>query len=135
MVDKPYNNGQWSHARFQAFIKSALRSASNRWGPKISVKKKARIKRGIYECAGYSRSPHHVPASIKKGNRRLNNALVDHILPIVDPVEGFHSWDKTVARMFVEEDGLQVLCKSCHDAKTADERKARNDERRRRREV
>jgi hypothetical protein len=29
--------------------------------------------------------------------------------------------------MFCEADGLQLLCPDCHDEKTADERKVRNE--------
>ena len=68
---------------------------------------------------------HQVPASLppKKGNKkRINNAVVDHIAPVVDPVTGFISWDDTIARMFVEEEGLQVLCHKCHSRKTMEEK-------------
>lgn len=124
-ASKPHNGGQWTAARMQSFIKGALRAASNRWGPKYSVKKNARVERGVYRCAGYNRPSHKVPASLppKKGNkRRINNAVVDHIHPVIDPAVGFVSWDDVIKRMFCEEDGLQVLCHECHSKKTADER-------------
>lgn len=119
------NGGRWTSARFHSFIKSALRAASNRWPPKFEVKKKARIERGIYLCAGYKRKAHQVPASLpapKGKKRRVNNALVDHIQPVVDPSTGFTSWDDLIERLFCEEDGLQVLCHECHQRKTEDER-------------
>jgi hypothetical protein len=130
---KPYNNGTWTVARFNSFIKSALRQASNRWGPKASIKKKARVERGMYRCEGYKRSPHVVPVSLGSGAGRKNNVYVDHIRPIIDPELGFMSWDDVINRMFCEEEGLQVLCKACHDAKTADERAERTEHGRRRR--
>jgi len=43
---------------------------------------------------------------------------VDHIIPIIDPELGFLNWDDTIAKMFCEANGLQVLCKTCHDDKT-----------------
>lgn len=122
-VSKPYNNGQWSVARFNAFIKGALRSASNRWGPKFSTMKKARVDRGVYRCIGYLRDSHNVRLSVKS----KRNVYVDHIHPVIDPSVGFMSWDETIKRMFVEENGLQVLCKECHDNKTKEERAKRND--------
>ena len=115
--EKPYNGGQWTEARFHSFIKGALRQASNRWPPKYEVKKAARMERGIYRCAGYKRRSHKV--------RHKDGVHVDHIDPIIPP-EGFTSWDDVIARMFVEKDRLQVLCKACHNKKTADERKLRN---------
>lgn len=132
MKDKPYNGGLWTEARFHQFIKSALRGASQRWPPKHEVKKNARIARGIYRCAGYGRSHHEVPSSLppKPGNkRRINNAVVDHIRPVIDPTNGFTTWDEVIEHMFCEADGLQVLCHECHTLKTADERsrKKKND--------
>ncbi len=128
MAEKSYNSGRWTAARFRSFIKSALRSASMKWPPKYEVKKQARVERGVYKCAGYKRRAHKVPASLPPPpgrKRRVDNALVDHIVPVIDPVEGFTTWDEVVARMFCEPVGLQLLCKACHDRKTADERELR----------
>lgn len=124
------NSNKWTVARFNSFIKSALRSASNKWPPKYEVKKEARVERGIYRCAGYGRKAHNVPASLprKKGSkRRINNVLVDHIQPVIDPEKGFISWDDVIERMFCEKEGLQVLCHECHKNKTADERQRRKN--------
>ena len=122
---KTRNGAQWTEARFHSFIKGALRNASTRWGPKNQAKKNARVSRGVYLCAGYDRDPHEVPASLppKPGNkRRINNAAVDHIHPVVDPETGFVSWDEVISRMFCEVEGFQILCHDCHTAKTKDER-------------
>lgn len=122
------NSGTWTEARFFNFIKGALRQASNRWPPKYKVKTEARVERGKYKCAGYNREAHIVDASLPpiKGNkRRINNAVVDHIEPVV-PLTGFISWDDIIERMFCEVDGLQVLCYDCHNKKTREERQKRN---------
>lgn len=124
------NNGEWTDARFHSFIKGGLRGISVRWPPKNRIKQKARVERGVYTCAGFKRSPHAVPASLPpaKGNkRRINNAVVDHIHPIIDPAVGFVSWDEVIKRMFVEEDGLQVLCHACHSKKTKEEKEIRQN--------
>ena len=55
----------------------------------------------------------------------MRNIAVDHIDPVVNPTTGFVSWDNLIERLFVEKDGLQLLCKACHDEKTSDERKLR----------
>jgi len=123
---KPYNGGNWTQARFNSFIKGTLRRATFRWGPKNEAKKLARVSRGRYRCAGYNRDAHEVSASLppKPGNRRrINNAVVDHIKPIVE--EGFTSWDDVIYGMFCEVDNLQVLCNDCHNKKTKDEREKR----------
>ncbi len=122
------NGGQWTEARFRSFIRGGLRSISMRWPPKNKVKQNARVQRGVYLCAGYKTESHEVPASLPPlpGNkRRINNSVVDHIDPVVDPRSGFVSWDNLIKRLFCEADGFQLLCHECHKAKTADERKIR----------
>lgn len=117
------NGGKWTEARYNSFIKSALRAASHRWPPKWECLKLARIARGTYTCAGYNCNSHEVPASIKlgRGKKRTKNIFVDHISPVGGPDEG--GWDGVIERLYCELDGLQILCKQCHDLKTKDERK------------
>ena len=99
-------NGAWTDARFRSFVVSALRRASSRWAPKYGSKRAARVARNSYKCAACS--------SIVPNKE----AKVDHIVPVVDPVRGFVSWDEFIARLFVEQDGYQILCQACHAVKT-----------------
>lgn len=110
-------NGRWTEAKWKSFIKNQLRGATRKWAPISDCLKNARVKRGFYLCEGCKEE---VPASIKTGGKRTNNVYVDHIEPIV-PVTGWVSWDSCIERMFCEEDNLQVLCKACHDTKSAEE--------------
>ena len=119
---KTRNNGTWTEARFNSFIKGALRAATRRWGPIHQTRKNAWVRRGVYICAGYKRRWHHV--------RWRDGVFVDHIDPVIGP-EGFTTWDSVVERMFIEVEGLQVLCKTCHDLKSKDERKANADAKKR----
>lgn len=119
--------GLWTEAKFMGFIKGAIRGATRRWPPKTQALKEAWVERGVYMCVGYKRRWHHVPVSIKVGGKRVRNVAVDHINPVVCPEAGFTTWDDMIDRMFVEADGFQVLCKSCHDKKTGDERKIRKE--------
>ena len=115
-----------NEAQFKAFIVSMIRRQTMRWKPKSEVKRKARVSRGMYECAGCGK---HGPATLpppKGKKRRINNALVDHIEPVIDPKVGFVDWNTYMDRMFVEEDGLQLLCHSCHTKKTQQERDIAN---------
>lgn len=116
---KTRNNGEWTEARFKSFIKSLLRQGTRKWGPINSVKTKARVSRGVYECALCKK---HVPPTIKLDGKRVKNIAVDHIDPIIDPHTGFTDWNDTIERMFCEEDNLQLLCRDCHKTKTAEER-------------
>lgn len=120
------NGGKWTEARYVAFVKGALRSASNRWPPKYVCRKAANIKRGYYRCAGFQTKAHVVPATIKKqGSKgRVKNVFVDHIIPVVGP-GGFTSWDEFISNLYCEVDNLQVLCKACHDAKSKAEKEER----------
>lgn len=122
------NGGEWTDARFRSFIKGGLRSISNRWPPKSRVFKKAWIDRGVYLCAGWGCSAHQVPLSMQKseGSARIRNVFVDHIRPVVE-TSGFDTWDSVIDNLFCEEDGLQVLCKACHDLKTKEERVKRKE--------
>ena len=118
--EKTRCGGQWTEARFASFVKSALRSASNRWQPKYQCKKDARTARNTYTCAGC------------KNSFGSKSVRVDHIDPVVDTKRGFRTWDEYIERMFVERDGYQLLCTNargtgCHDFKTALERTTRKE--------
>lgn len=113
------NSGQWTQAKFNSFIRSQLRAASMRWGPIYRVLAKSKVSRGFYHCAACGED---VPLTTRVDGKRVKNVHVDHIDPIVDPAVGFVSWDKLIERMFVEEDGLQVLCGDCHTKKTNEEK-------------
>jgi 5-methylcytosine-specific restriction endonuclease McrA len=110
----------WTEARFKSFIKGNLRSATRKWAPISNCLKEARVKRGLYLC---NLCKQEVPSSIKNDEgKRIKNALVDHINPIVDPAVGFTNWDEIVDRMFCEGDNLQVLCHECHQKKSNEEK-------------
>lgn len=124
--EKTRCSGQWTEARFNSFIKSALRGASRKWKPLQDALKNAREERGFYRCASCKEL---VPATIKEGRKRVKNVHADHIVPIVDPRVGFTNWDDCVERMMCESDNFQALCKECHDKKCSEE-KAMEKERR-----
>jgi hypothetical protein len=42
---------------------------------------------------------------------------VDHIVE-VESVGAFDGWDALISRLFCPADGLMILCKTCHAAKT-----------------
>ena len=55
----------------------------------------------------------------------LKQVCKDHILPVVDTVRGFVDWNTYIERMFCAIDKWQIICRSCHDVKSAQERKDR----------
>ena len=109
-VERTRNTGQWTEARYFGFIRSALRSAFMKWGPKHQAKLNAKQGYNSYLCAACDET---------FGSKDIE---VDHITPAgslktYDDLPGF------VERMFCEVEGFQVLCKPCHQLKTNDERK------------
>ena len=109
-VERPRNGGQWSEARFFGFIRSALRSAFQRWSPKHEAKKQAKVAYNQYECAAC------------KGIFTNKAVEVDHIVP-AGTLTKFSDLPDFVERLFCEADGFQLLCKPCHQLKTNEERR------------
>lgn len=123
--DKPYNNGQWTIARYNSFIKSALRSASQRWPPRWDVLNEAKQGKKINRASG--RLAEHYKCNRCKDSFPAKEIEVNHIVPVV-PVEGFSTWDEVIRRMYCEKDGLETLCKPCHKEITAKENEERRAE-------
>jgi hypothetical protein len=122
LTDKPYNNGLWTQARYNSFIKSALRSASQRWPPRYSVLSKAKLGKRINPKTGRL-AEHYLCAACKEAFP-AKDVQVNHVTPVV-PVTGFDDWNGVISRLFCEEDGLEVLCIPCHKTIT----KSENEER------
>lgn len=126
---KPYACGQWTLARMRSFIMSALRRAQ--WPPKYEAIKNAFVKSGVNPATGRM-CKQHLCAQCG-GLFPQKDMAVDHVDPVI-PLDGFdcpdgfleYDWDAVVRRLFVEADGLQVLCKKCHKLKSLDERAIRN---------
>lgn len=92
-----------------AKIRSALRSLWWKSSPaRTEAKRRARIERGLYRCEDCG--------SLTK------DPEVDHLVPVgrtpgAKGAEG-STWDGLIARLFCPADGLQILCPTCHTAKT-----------------
>lgn len=89
----------------KSFAITALRRASLRWEPRNEAMKKARIERGMYKCAVCANIFHR------------KEIQLDHKIPVVG-LEGFAGFDDYISRLFCEEDGFQVICETCHTAKS-----------------
>lgn len=122
MSIKTRNSGEWSEARFHSFVKSALRSASQRWPPKYKVLSKAYVGQRINPKSG--RMAKHYLCKACEEAFPAKEIQVNHIVPVV-PISGFDNWDNVVERMFCEESGLEVLCVPCHKSITKEENNAR----------
>lgn len=60
----------------------------------------------------------HYRCNTCKGIFPTKDVNVDHIKPVVNPEEGFTTWDEFIKNLFCEKENLQVLCSSCHTIKT-----------------
>ena len=123
MSNRKYNDGEWTEARFRAFIISALRAYMKRFPPKWKALKAAMVGKKINKRTGRL-AEHYLCASC--GDFFVaRDVQVDHIDPVVSPEEGFQDWWTYFNRLYCEADNLQVLCKQCHKEKTNAERKER----------
>ena len=123
MSNRKYNDGEWTEARFRAFIISALRAYMKRFPPKWKALKAAMVGKRINKRTG-RQAEHYLCASC--GDFFVaRDVQVDHIDPVVSPEEGFQDWWTYFNRLYCEADNLQVLCKQCHKDKTNAERKER----------
>jgi hypothetical protein len=90
----------------KTFVTASLRRASLRWPPRNMALKKARVDRGLYRCSmcgeAFKRDEIHI----------------DHIVPVVNPANGFVGWDDFIEKLFCEEEQFQILCKYDHEVKT-----------------
>lgn len=112
-VAKPYNSGTMSKSAFWGFIKSALRQKSRWWRPVREVKLAARRP----NQSDNPRLKWEFQCACCKDWFPDKETQVDHITP-VGSLKGPEDLAGVVSRMFVEKDGLQVLCDSCHGKKT-----------------
>lgn len=126
-MDKPKKKRPWIRDKV---IESALRRAYGR-SPAVAAclesgkeeyfvtaKNGNKLRRVRYKCVlcGYR--------GRKRTKKKVEGIAVDHIEPVADPVDGnllpdgSKNWNKHIARLFVDEIGIQRLCKQCHEAKS-----------------
>lgn len=116
----------------RSFIIGQLRRTFRRYAP-------------YYETLNEAKETYYLPT--KKGGKkkrvkfRCSNCkeqftskeiIVDHIIPVIDPVTGFpinpdgtDNWNIYLYRLFCPKSNLQVLCKACHNIKCGKEIKTR----------
>lgn len=116
-VPKTRAGGTMTESAFFSFLRSALRQKSRRWAP-------------IYMCLQDARRPSKSP------NKRLRweyqcalceewkaqkDVSVDHVIAC-GSLRSFDDLPGFASRLFVEKEGLRVLCNPCHQGVTNKER-------------
>jgi 5-methylcytosine-specific restriction endonuclease McrA len=115
---RKYNSGEWTEARFRAFVVGLLRAGSRKWPPKYKVLARALVGQKLNEKTGRM-AAHYVCASCEK-EFPIKQVQVDHKRPVVDK-DGFKDWETYIDKLFCESSNLQVLCVPCHKAKSKKE--------------
>jgi hypothetical protein len=100
---------EWTTARFWSFIRSALRGASQRWGPKQDIKKSSRRayrgnntrQKWEYKC---------VTCGKWFPDKEIE---VNHKIP-VGTLNDYKDLPEFVKRLFCDIHGFEILCKKCH---------------------
>lgn len=112
-VERPYNQGTMTVAGFFGMIRQNLRKASRYWKPTLECKKRARRK----SQSSNKRLKWEFQCNECKQWFPEKEISVDHIIEC-GALRSFDDLGDFAKRLFVEVDGLQVLCKEHHDIKT-----------------
>lgn len=109
-------------SKFKSFIISLLRRGTFRWRPRGDAKRKRRCVIGKFKNG---KDKYGYQCDCCHGKFMDKDTIMDHIIPVVDPKEGFIDFDTYIIRMYPQEDGFQVLCTKCADEKTKKENELR----------
>lgn len=124
-VPRTRAGGEWTEARYWTFIRTTLRSGARRYPPIVrqalgAARERYRPQPGesptrrkwVYRCA------------ICDQLKFRDQVEVDHIEPC-GSCRSYEEVGEFARRMFCEPDGLRILCKSCHQEVTDDQRRLR----------
>jgi 5-methylcytosine-specific restriction endonuclease McrA len=115
-VKRTRNHFTYTEAQFWQMIRQTLRRRSYKWKPASEIKK---LSRRPFEGKGRQKWEYQCAS--------CNNwfpdkeVQVDHIIP-AGSLKCAEDLPEFVNKLFCEVDGLQVLCKKCHQEKTNKER-------------
>lgn len=117
---------EWTTARFFGFIRSGLREKFNRYPPKYECLKQAAetIEDGTYKTGPKKGKPKYAKRYRCASCEQLfmqKDVQVDHIVP-AGSLKSFEDLAGFTERLFCGIEGLQVMCKTCHDIKTKQEK-------------
>jgi len=120
-VPRTRGNNTMTEAGFWSFIRSGLRSKSQRWPPKYAVKKEAK------RTVTGKRHRYEYQCNVCKGWFKDKEVEVNHIVPC-GTLKSFDDLPQFVERLFCEKEGLEVICKGCHKKETAKQKEERKNE-------
>ena len=118
----------WSDSKLKSWIISLLRRGTMRYPPRNEVLNKSKTIKKKNPKTG--RMAQFYKCAKCKKDFPLKEVAVDHKIPVVDVIKGFTTWDEYIERMFCIAKNLQVLCNTCHDKKSTEEKEIRNENKR-----
>ena len=113
----------WTDAKWKGWIVSLLRRGTMRFPPRNDALRAAKTEKKINTLTG--RMAQHYECCSCKEQFTAKGVVVDHVEPVIPVGVGFTTWDEYIERMFCPVDNLQVLCGTCHDVKSKEERQLR----------
>ena len=121
-VERTRNGGTWTESQYWGAVRSALRDKFKWWKPMKQAKLGARRK---YEGEGRNRWEYQCAAC--KQWFKDKETQIDHVVPC-----GSLRCPEDIApfleHMTCEDvNGYQVMCKPCHQLKTNEERKSKDE--------
>lgn len=114
-LDLPKDRNMKKERTLKQVLMMGLGKSWMMWGPRNEVKHRCKVpgKSGWYKC--------------EECYEERERIEIDHINPVVQPKDGFTTWDQYILSKFVEADKLQALCHECHKAKTKKENAVRRE--------
>ena len=112
-IPKCRANNQWTEAKFWGWLRSGLRRQSTRWPPIYEARRKARR---AYKGPN-PRQKWEFACAQCGGWFGQKETQVDHVVEC-GSLRAFEDLPGFAQRLFVEADGLRVVCKRCHGKKT-----------------
>lgn len=109
-VPKTMNNGTMTQAAFFQWLRHILRKASITWKPISEVRKEARVpytgkdkrRKYLYTC------------SVCHKDYKAEETNVHHIIEC-GSLNSFEDLSEFAKKLFVEKEGLMLVCNTCHD--------------------
>ena len=109
-VPKTRNNGTMTEAVFFSWLRQILRKSSVCWKPISQVRKDAQVS---YTGLNKRRRFSYVCSECEK-EFAITDIKVHHIIECGE-LRTFEDLSEFARRLFVEKEGLRVVCNKCHD--------------------
>ena len=116
-VPRTRAGGEWTEAAFWGFLRSVLRDGSRRWPPIVRVAPNNARREYVPTDGQKTRRKWEYQCSRCFGWFKRTEVQVDHR----EACGSCSSWEefaRFAERLFCEPEGLDVMCKECHQKKT-----------------